>query len=210
VGLAGGVLVAMSAGEFTLNVIFYALAALAIVCALAVCASRNIVRSAFALLGVLFAAAGFYLIAFSDFMMAIQVLVYIGGILVLVLFAIMLTHRIKDVNLSNDSTHGVGSILACACMAFALIFTVLSTRWPPYEEHKAAELAKAQAAAEDPGLASAWIGPKEAPGGSLTRSIGLDLTGEFLLPFEAISLLLLAALVGAAFLARKEVRRSES
>ena len=191
----------MTAGEITLNVVFYALAALALVCAVAVCASRNIVRTAFSLLGVLFAVSGFYLIAFSDFMMAIQILVYIGGILVLVIFAIMLTHRIRDVNLSNDSTHGIGPFLVCALMAFALILAVLRTPWVKYEEFKEPQ----RIAAEVEEGRSFWVRPKEVPGG-LARAIGNDLMTGFLLPFEAISVLLLAALVGAAFLARKEVR----
>lgn len=190
----------MSAGEITLNLVFYGLAAVALICGVAVCASRNIVRSAFALLGVLGAVAGFYLVAWSDFLFAVQVMVYIGGILVLVIFAVMLTHRIRDVNLSNESTHGLGPALACVCLAAALIFTVTSTRWPPYEAHR-------QAQAREEGRDPAWIQPKAAPQGGLTKAIGMDLMGEFLLPFEAISVLLLAALVGAAYLARKEVRR---
>jgi NADH-quinone oxidoreductase subunit J len=176
-----------------LNAVFYALAALAVACGAAVAASRNIVRSAFALLGVLFAASGLYLVAFADFMFAIQVLIYIGGILVLLIFAVMLTHRIRDINLSNDSTHGVGPFLACACLLFALVLVVLNTRWQPYEEYKAAQ------------AESSMILPKQT---DQPKEIGFNLMGEFLLPFEAISVLLLASLVGAAFLARKEVRKS--
>lgn len=193
----------MSAGEITLNLVFYGLVAVALICGVAVCASRNIVRSAFALLGVLGAVAGFYLIAWSDFLFAVQVMVYIGGILVLVLFAVMLTHRIRDVNLSNDSTHGVGPVLACACLAAALIFTVTSTRWPLYEKHKQEQVKVAAAEGRDP----AWIHPAHDKNVGLTKGIAKDLATDYLLPFEAISVLLLAALIGAAYLARKEVRR---
>lgn len=182
----------MDAGEILLNVVFYALAAVGVFCAIAVCASRNIVRTAFALLGVLASAAGFYLIAFSDFMMAIQVLVYIGGILVLLIFAIMLTHRIRDVNLSNESTHSLGAAVICAAMLTMLVLMITRTTWVPYEEYKAAQ------------PESAMVEPKQHE--SLAADIGRDLMGEYLLPFEAVSVLLLAALVGAAFLARKEVR----
>jgi NADH-quinone oxidoreductase subunit J len=183
-------------GEAALNAVFYALAAMGVACAVAVCASRNIVRSAFALLGVLAAAAGFYILAYADFLFAVQILIYIGGILVLVIFAIMLTHRIRDVNLSNDSTHGLGSFLICACMAFALIMMILRARWEPYEQYKAEQAART-------GAADGMILPRQA---DQPREIGRDLTGSFLLPFEAISVLLLAALIGAAYLARKEVR----
>lgn len=192
----------MDAGEVILNVVFYALAAVGVGCAVAVCVSKNIVRSAFALLGVLASAAGLYLVAFADFMMAIQVLVYIGGILVLVIFAIMLTHRIRDVKLSNESTHSIGAAAICGLTLFLLLMMIEKTTWAPYEEYKREQL---KAAGYEPDAAGlVMVEPKRTE--SLTKEIGYDLMGEYLLPFEAVSVLLLAALVGAAYLARKEVR----
>ncbi|HLY10404.1 MAG TPA: NADH-quinone oxidoreductase subunit J, partial [Planctomycetota bacterium] len=87
----------MAASDFILNVVFYALAAAAVGGAVAVATSRNIVRSAFALLAVLFAVAALYAVMKADFIAAAQVLIYVGGILVLIIFAVMLTHRITDV-----------------------------------------------------------------------------------------------------------------
>ena len=192
----------MEPGEVILNVVFYALAAVGVACAIAVCASKNIVRTAFALLGVLGAAAGLYLIAFSDFMMVIQVLVYIGGILVLIIFAIMLTHRIRDVNLSNESTHSLGAVAICGAMLTVLVLMITRTTWMPYEEYKRAQAVAA--GYDESAVGAVMVEPKQTE--NLTKEIGLDLTHGYLLPFEAISVLLLAALVGAAFLARKEVR----
>ena len=198
----------MGIGELVLNVVFYALVVLAVVCAVAVCASRNIVRSAFSLLGVLVAVAGFYLVAFADFMMAIQVLVYIGGILVLLIFAIMLTHRIRDIHLSNDSTHGPGPFFAVLALAIALIFVVLDTNWIPYEDFKKNQFTEAgyDPAAYETSRGTVMVSPRTGDE-PMAKEIGMDLMTEFLLPFESISVLLLAALVGAAFLARKEVRK---
>jgi len=120
----------MGASEILQNVVFYALAIAAIAGAVAVATSRNIVRSAFALLAVLFSAAALYAVMKADFIAAAQVLIYVGGILVLIIFAVMLTHRITDVKLSNDSTPGPAAFCACLCLLFSLIVVILFTaKW---------------------------------------------------------------------------------
>jgi NADH-quinone oxidoreductase subunit J len=216
----------MDAGEMTINILFYGVAAIALCCGLAVATSRNIVRSAFSLLGVLFGVACIYLFAWADFLMGIQVLVYIGGILVLIIFAVMLTHRITDVHLSNESVHSPTALFAVLCLLFALGLVSFNGRWPGYERRKVELVAsgatpgrlsrhgqaispkqvlalpereRAQVRAEIQGT----VTPKQRP---MTQELGRALMREHLLPFEAISVLLLAALVGAAYLARKEVK----
>src|SRR5579863_7566777 len=120
----------MGASEILLNVVFYVLAAAAIGGAVAVATSRNIVRSAFALLAVLFSVAALYAVMKADFIAAAQVLIYVGGILVLIIFAVMLTHRITDVKLSNDSTPGPAAFCACLCLLFSLVVVILFTaKW---------------------------------------------------------------------------------
>ena len=84
--------------------IFYLVAALTIGSALIVAFSRNIVYSAFSLLGTFMGVAGLYAMLAADFVAVIQVLVYIGGILVLMIFAVMLTHRIADVAVSSSGS----------------------------------------------------------------------------------------------------------
>ena len=84
-------------------VIFYAFAVLTVGSAAAVAFSSNIVYSAFALMGTLFGVAAMYVFLAADFVAAAQLLIYIGGILVLILFAVMLTHRIATVDVSNRS-----------------------------------------------------------------------------------------------------------
>jgi len=120
----------MGAAEILLNVIFYVLAASAVAGAVAVATSRNIVRSAFSLLVVLFSVAALFAVMKADFLAAAQVLIYVGGILVLIIFAVMLTHRITDVKLSNDSTPGPAAFCACLCLLFSLVVVILFTaKW---------------------------------------------------------------------------------
>jgi NADH:ubiquinone oxidoreductase subunit 6 (subunit J) len=120
----------MPASEILLNLVFYVLAAGAVGGAVAVATSRNIVRSAFALLAVLFSVAALYAVMKADFIAAAQVLIYVGGILVLIIFAVMLTHRITDVKLSNDSTPGPAAFCACLCLLFSLVVVILFTaKW---------------------------------------------------------------------------------
>ncbi len=120
----------MPASEILLNAVFYVLAAACVAGAVAVATSRNIVRSAFALLVVLFSVAGLYAVMKADFIAAAQVLIYVGGILVLIIFAVMLTHRITDVKLSNESTPGPAAFCACLCLLFSLVIVVRFTaKW---------------------------------------------------------------------------------
>jgi len=120
----------MPASDLILNVVFYVLAAGAVGGSVAVATSRNIVRSAFALLAVLFSVAALYAVMKADFIAAAQVLIYVGGILVLIIFAVMLTHRITDVKLSNDSTPGPAAFCACLCLLFSLVVVILFTaKW---------------------------------------------------------------------------------
>jgi NADH:ubiquinone oxidoreductase subunit 6 (subunit J) len=120
----------MSWPDIWVNVLFYLFAAGAVGGALAVARSRNIVRSAFALLAVLVSAAGLYALMKADFIAAAQVLIYVGGILVLIIFAVMLTHRITDVNVSNDSAPGLAAACACFCLLFSIVLIVVAlARW---------------------------------------------------------------------------------
>src|SRR4030095_5752091 len=85
------------------TLVFYGLAALVLGCAALVAFSRNMLHSAFALLGTLAGVAGLYLHLGADFLGITQLLVYVGGILVLLLFAVLLTTRIGDVRASNTA-----------------------------------------------------------------------------------------------------------
>src|SRR5437870_13792752 len=81
--------------------VFYLIAIITVGSAVMVAFSRNIIYSAFSLLGTFMGVAGIYIFLGADFVAAVQVLIYVGGILVLILFAVMLTHRITDVEVTN-------------------------------------------------------------------------------------------------------------
>jgi NADH:ubiquinone oxidoreductase subunit 6 (subunit J) len=119
----------MSTEEILVNVVFYLFAAGAVVAAIAVALSQNIIRSAFALLGVLFAAAALYAFMRADFVVAAQIIIYVGGILVLIIFAVMLTHKITDVHASNESVPGPAAVFASLCVLFALVVIIGTWRW---------------------------------------------------------------------------------
>jgi NADH:ubiquinone oxidoreductase subunit 6 (subunit J) len=119
----------MDSEEILLNAAFYVFALLGIVTAVAVALSSNIVRSAFALLGVLLSVAAVYAFMRADFVVAAQIIIYVGGILVLIMFAVMLTHKITDVNVSNESAPGPAAVFAVLCVLFALVVVIGTWTW---------------------------------------------------------------------------------
>ena len=92
----------MSINSYTVQaVFFYLFAALIVGSALLVVLLRNIVRSAFALFFTLFGVAGIYILLGADFVGVTQVLIYIGGVLILIVFGVMLTHNVYSVDIFN-------------------------------------------------------------------------------------------------------------
>jgi NADH-quinone oxidoreductase subunit J len=159
--------------------IFGLLATVTVVFAGVVALSKNVVHSALALVVSLAGVAGLYVLLAADFLAAVQVLVYVGGILVLILFAVMLTNRISDVNVSNLSL-GRGLAIPLGVVLATLIgVTALSVPWDT-----------------------------SAPSGAnpTTTRLGNAFLDTYLLPFELASVVLLAALVGAVVIARKDVK----
>lgn len=159
--------------------IFYFVAAVTLGSAAMVAFSRNIIHSAFSLLGTFAGVAGIYVFLGADFVAAVQVLIYVGGILVLILFAVMLTHRITDVQITNRSVGRIPALVAVGIFVFLLVQTIRETPW-----QKAKEIVYAPT----------------------TAKIGDLFLENYLLPFELASLVLLAALIGAVFLSRKELK----
>src|SRR5262249_62151519 len=102
------------------DAVFYLIAAVTVVSAAGVAFSRNIVYSAFAVMGAFMGVAGLYVLLAADFVAVIQVLIYVGGILVLTLFAVMLTHRIGDVRISNRSVGRLPAMLIVAVIGVVM------------------------------------------------------------------------------------------
>ncbi len=140
--------------------------------------SPNLIHSAVSLLFTLFGVAALYVYLYADFIAATQVIIYVGGILVLIIFGVMLTNKIDDPKLSNQSQNQlIGSLFSFALLIM-LINIVFDTNW--YTKDLIIR-------------------------DSTVKDIGNMLLSTYLLPFEIVSLLLLAALIGAAMLSRKKV-----
>jgi len=169
------------------SVVFYLLAAITVGSAAVVVLARSLIYSAFALLFTFFGVAGLYLLLGADFLAATQLLIYVGGILVLLLFGVMLTHKIYDLDLRSGTTQFLPGLI----VAFGL-FTALA--WPfgwPFGFQGLAFRAQWASSA----------GQALAP---TTERIGRLFMTDFLLPFEAASVLLLVALMGAAMIVRRK------
>jgi len=165
------------------NIFFYAIAATMIGAALVVVTSRNVVHSALALIVVFGGVAAQFVILAAEFVAVTQVLVYIGAIMVLMLFGIMLTRaRIgHDDDMTNDYRWPglLTALLLVGVMGYALVDYFGDDPLP----------AERQIASVD---------------GSNTATVGDAIFSQYLIPFEVISVLLLAALVGAIVIARKD------
>ena len=138
--------------------------------------ARSLIYSAFALLFTFFGVAGLYLMLGADFLAATQLLVYVGGILMLLLFGVMLTHKLYDLDLKSEVTQFVPGIIIAAGLFVVLAVTAVRTPWA--------------------------VGAGRTPQPT-TRAIGQLFMKEYLLPFEAASILLLVALMGAAMIVRR-------
>ncbi|MFM7409067.1 MAG: NADH-quinone oxidoreductase subunit J [Cuspidothrix sp.] len=169
----------MNLAEGVQSVSFGILGVMMIGAALGVVLFSNIVYSAFLLGGVFISMAGIYLLLNGDFVAAAQILIYVGAINVLILFAIMLVNKREDfAPLPSAGLRKVFTALVCFGL-FALLSTmVLATPW---------------AYSTNPIVSQNSI-----------ILIGQHFFSDFLLPFELASVLLLMAMVGAIILARRE------
>jgi NAD(P)H-quinone oxidoreductase subunit 6 len=159
--------------------VFYLVAIITVGSALMVAFSRNIIYSAFSLLGTFAGVAGIYVFLGADFVAAVQLLIYVGGILVLLLFAVMLTHRITDVEITNRAAGRIPALIVTGVFIYLLVQTVRETP---------------------------WVKAKEIIFQPTTAKIGDLFLDSYLLPFELASLVLLAALIGAVVISRKEIK----
>jgi len=160
------------------DIIFYLFALVTVVSAFIVVFSKNIVYSAFSLLFTFFGVAGLYVLLYADFLAITQVMIYVGGILVLILFGVMLTSKIVSIDLKTGTIQSVPALVLVAVVAGTLAGLFYST----------------------------WKGtPTPAPSVETTTTVAIGemLMTTYLLPFEIASVVLVVALIGAAWNARK-------
>ncbi len=174
----------MTIANSTELICFFVLASVVVVGSLGVVLLENIVYSAFLLGGVFMAVAGLYLLLNASFVAAAQVLVYVGAVNVLILFAIMLVNKREALKpIEGLQVRRLISGFVCAGLLALLMRVALITPW------------------EVPGPTSI--------GEEATIRIGEHLFTDYLLPFELASVLLLMAMIGAIVLARRDVISSD-
>ena len=156
--------------------LFLFMAALVIASAFWVVFSPNLIHSAVSLLFTLFGTAGLYIFLYADFIAGTQIVIYVGGILVLIIFGVMLTSKIDSPSIASSSANQfIGGMGAFAIFVIQ-VAVIFNTPWS--------------------------IGAEQSRDATVA-AIGKLLLTDYLLPFEIISILLLAALMGAALLSRR-------
>jgi NADH-quinone oxidoreductase subunit J len=158
------------------DIIFYLFAAVTLLSAFFVVTTRNIVRAAFFLLFTFFGVAGIYVLLGADFVAIAQLIVYVGGILILLIFGVMITNKITQVDIKTGTIHTLPVAVGVGLLAGVILAVVLNTDW--------------------------FQIPTEMPKSTLS-TLGSMLLNEYVLIFELLGILLLVALIGAASMARK-------
>ena len=164
--------------EPQVGIVFWILSFVLLVSAFMVVSLRNIFHCALFLILCLFSVAGIFILLGAEFLAAAQVLIYIGAVAVLMIFAIMLTSNLASKKITQTNENGVGSFFICLIFGFTTLLLIGNTH--------------------------VWRYSLESPGTDNTLNLGRYLMTEFMLPFEVVSVLLLAAMIGAIVLARKE------
>jgi NADH-quinone oxidoreductase subunit J len=205
--------------------LFWSIAGVTALCAIAVVVSQNIVRSATWLLFTLGGTSAIFFLLGADFVGATQLLVYVGGTLVLVIFGVMLTAQGPFLTMKASVAEWAISALVGLLLLGVLTVSILSVGQPTPTKTVAEYAPKAKLSAEDKdaknksddgaaksmytdiigeGFVGVGVGPAHRvnnnPSGPVVRM-------NYLLPFEIVSVHLLVVLIGAAYLARAKRRR---
>ncbi len=160
------------------QIIFYFFAAVTVVSAGLVVFSRSLIYSAFGLLFTFFGVAALYVFLGADFLAATQMVIYVGGILVLLLFGVMLTHKLYDLDLKTESYQRFPALLIVLSVFLTLVLVFVRTT---------------------------WFNGGSRPPEPTTAGIGELFMRDFILPFEVSSIFLLIALIGAAMIVRRRL-----
>jgi len=164
-------------------IIFYILGGLTALSAIFVAITKNVIYAAFALIMCFLALAGVYVFLGAEFIAVVQILVYVGGILVLLLFGVMLTNRLKGEPLKSATQSRFFGWLLAGAVLVVLVKGIISANF----------------------VEAGWM-QQEVSSKAGLKGLGLNLMTEYVLAFEIIGLLLLVALIGSVYIAgnRKE------
>ncbi len=167
-----------------LTIAFYAFGALTVGSALLAATAPKIVHAAFSLMATFFGVAGIYAILGNDFLAITQVIVYVGGILILLVFGVLLTDRVPDEYRVKKPRAYLPAIISAGLTFSVLAWALLDAKWP---DHVQSEVS--------PEAIETSVG-----------AIGNSLLTDYLIPFEFASILLLVVLIGSARVARGGTR----
>ena len=181
--------------------------------AIAVVLNQNVVRMAFWLIVSLGSVAGLFFLLGADFVGAVQLLIYVGGTVVLLIFGVMLTSSGPYLQIRTNPGELLQAVLIGGLFLAMIILTVMQVDWDRHESRLQAEYG---------GGSAVDRGYNQQGEGSTVRNIGTALLGArfeqedvhdtkppgYLLPFEIVSIHLLVVLVGAAYLARAKRRKA--
>ncbi len=170
--------------------------------AVAVAVTSNVVRMAFYLVLCLSATAGLFFLAGADFVGAMQIMIYVGGTLVLLIFGVMLTAQGPFISMKTRSGEWVLGLLAGGSLLAILISAAVGVRaWRPVELEEHSPQARVTASRLGMGLLGARVDQLDQS----DKTLRAGMSG-YLFPFEIISVHLLVVLIGAAYLARPKKR----
>ena len=186
------------------DVVFWVLSVVAIAGAVGVVLVRDLFRAALLLALVFVTVAGFFVLMSAEFLATVQVLIYVGAISILFVFAVMLTRDVRRGNLPNRLQ--IPAVVLPALLLASMVVTILATDWQfiPEDARGKTDLVQTQSVSvvSQADLEGAGFASQEETIDARGAGLADLLVGDFVLAFEAVSVLLLAALIGALALAR--------
>ena len=186
------------------DVVFWVLSVVAVAGAVGVVLVRDLFRAALLLALVFVTVAGFFVLMSAEFLATVQVLIYVGAISILFVFAVMLTRDVRRGNLPNRLQ--IPAVVVPALLLAAMVVTILATDWQfiPENAREKTDLVQTQSVSvvSQADLEGAGFASQEEALDAQGAGLADLLVGDFVLAFEAVSVLLLAALIGALALAR--------
>ena len=190
------------------DIVFWVLSVLAIGASLGVVLVKDLFRAALLLVVVFIAVAGVFVLLSAEFLAVVQVLIYAGAIAILIIFAIMLTRDVQHGNLPNRFQ--IPAATLAAVLLAVLVAVAVDTKWDLLAGQAQSRAQAVQTSAvrtlESPGdlagLERAGFATEDERTAAQEAGLADLLIGDFVLPFEAVSLLLLAAVIGALALVR--------
>lgn len=160
------------------GIVFWIISFVIVISALMVVTLKNIFHCALALILCLFSVAGIYILLNAEFLAAAQVLIYVGAVSILMIFAVMLTSQLASTKIRQTTESALVAFFLCVIFLLSTILLITKTGVWRYTE-------------------------KALPADNIVI-IGKYLMTEYMLPFEVVSVLMIAAMIGAILLARKE------